>query len=35
MQELDRLMNPDPAEQAEKMARYERLGKQQRRNHRT
>lgn len=35
MQELDRLMNPDPAEQAEKMARYERLGKQKRRNHRT
>lgn len=35
MQELDRLMNPDPAEQAEKLARYERLGKQQRRNHRT
>lgn len=35
MQELDRLMKPDPAEQAEKLARYERLGKQQRRNHRT
>ncbi|ARU20782.1 glutathione ABC transporter permease GsiD [Ralstonia solanacearum] len=35
MQELDRLMKPDPEEQAEKLARYERLGKQQRRNHRT
>lgn len=35
MQELDRLMKPDPAKQAEDVARYERLGKQQRRNHRT
>ncbi|AET95635.1 hypothetical protein [Caballeronia zhejiangensis] len=32
MQELDRLMKPDPAEQAEKLARYERLAKQQRRS---
>lgn len=33
MQQLDRLMKPDPAEQAEKLARYERLAKQQRRSH--
>ncbi|WP_175983216.1 conjugal transfer protein TraD [Caballeronia zhejiangensis] len=32
MQELDRLMKPDPTEQAEKLARYERLAKQQRRS---
>ncbi|SAK83304.1 hypothetical protein AWB77_04268 [Caballeronia fortuita] len=32
MQELDRLMKPDPAEQAEKLERYERLAKQQRRS---
>ncbi|MDR5784571.1 conjugal transfer protein TraD [Caballeronia sp. LZ065] len=32
MQELDRLMKPDPDEQAEKLARYERLAKQQRRS---
>ncbi|MBC8641982.1 conjugal transfer protein TraD [Caballeronia sp. EK] len=32
MHELDRLMKPDPAEQAEKLARYERLAKQQRRS---
>ena len=34
MQALDRLMKPDPAEQAEKLARYERLAKQQRRSRR-
>lgn len=34
MQELDRLMKPDPAEQAGKLARYERLAKQQRRSRR-
>lgn len=32
MQELDRLMHPDPAGQAEEMAHYERVAKQQRRN---
>lgn len=32
MQELDRLMKPDPVQQAEKLARYERLAKQQRRS---
>jgi hypothetical protein len=32
MRELDRIMKPDPAEQANEMARYERLAKQQRRN---
>lgn len=32
MQELDRLMKPDPVDQAEKLARYERLAKQQRRS---
>lgn len=32
MQELDRLMKPDPTDQAEKLARYERLAKQQRRS---
>jgi hypothetical protein len=32
MQELDRLMKPDPAKQAEDLARYERLAKQQRRS---
>ena len=32
MQALDRLMKPDPADQAEKLARYERLAKQQRRS---
>lgn len=32
MQQLDRLMKPDPADQAEKLARYERLAKQQRRS---
>ncbi len=32
MQELDRLMKPDAAEQAEKLAHYERLAKQQRRS---
>lgn len=34
MRELNRLMKPDPAEQAEKLARYERLAKQQRRSRR-
>lgn len=34
MQALDRLMKPDPADQAEKLARYERLAKQQRRSER-
>lgn len=33
MQELDRLMKPDPAKQAEDLAHYERLAKQQRRSH--
>ncbi|AKK65921.1 conjugal transfer protein TraD [Xanthomonas citri pv. mangiferaeindicae] len=32
MQELDRLMKPDPAEQAEDIARYERLAKQKERS---
>ncbi|SAK93667.1 hypothetical protein AWB79_06986 [Caballeronia hypogeia] len=32
MQALDRLMKPDPVQQAEKLARYERLAKQQRRS---
>ncbi|KAF3458046.1 conjugal transfer protein TraD [Ralstonia nicotianae] len=32
MQELDRLMKPDPAKQAEDLAHYERLAKQQRRS---
>lgn len=32
MQQLDRLMKPDPVDQAEKLARYERLAKQQRRS---
>ena len=32
MQEIDRLMRPDPAQQAEKLARYERLAKQERRS---
>jgi hypothetical protein len=30
--ELDRLMKPDPAQQAADLARYERIAKQQRRN---
>lgn len=30
--EIDRLMKPDPAQQAQKIARYERLAKHQRRN---
>lgn len=30
MQDLERLMKPDPAQQAEDLARYERLGKQRR-----
>ncbi|RQP38477.1 conjugal transfer protein TraD [Burkholderia ubonensis] len=29
IQELDRVMKPDPAKQAEDMARYERIGRQQ------
>lgn len=32
MQEIDRLMKPDPTEQAKKLARYERLAKEQRRS---
>jgi hypothetical protein len=32
IQELDRLMHPDPAEQATELARYERLAKQRRRS---
>lgn len=32
MQELDRLMKPDPAKQAEDIARYERLAKQKERS---
>lgn len=32
MMDLDRLIKPDPAEQANELARYERLGKQQRRS---
>lgn len=32
MQELDRLMKPDPAKQAEDLARYERLAKQKERS---
>ncbi|WP_197343433.1 conjugal transfer protein TraD [Ralstonia pseudosolanacearum] len=32
MQELDRLMKPDPAKQAEDLAHYERLAKQHRRS---
>jgi hypothetical protein len=32
MLELDRLMKPDPADQANDLSRYERLGKQQRRS---
>ncbi len=32
MQELDRLMKPDPEKQAKDLARYERLAKQQRRS---
>jgi hypothetical protein len=32
IQELDRLMKPDPAQQAEDLARYERMAKQQRRS---
>ncbi|ASN11688.1 conjugal transfer protein TraD [Xanthomonas axonopodis pv. khayae] len=33
MQELDRLMKPDPAELAERAARYERLAKEKWRKH--
>ncbi|KLA87922.1 conjugal transfer protein TraD, partial [Xanthomonas euvesicatoria] len=32
MQELDRLMKPDPAKQAQDIARYERLAKQKERS---
>jgi hypothetical protein len=32
IQKLDRVMKPDPAEQAEKLARYERLARRKERN---
>lgn len=32
IQDLDRIMKPDPAEQENELAQYERIGKQQRRN---
>jgi hypothetical protein len=35
MQDLDRIMKPDPVVQANELAQYERIGKQQRRNHKS
>jgi hypothetical protein len=35
MPDLDRLIKPDPTEQADELARYERLAKQQRRSQRS